>query len=636
MARTVIGKGQRPIDLKRLGRYRIVRPLSKGGMALVFEARRESLAGVAPRVAIKLILPEHKDSDTFQELFINEARLGASMQHQNLVQIQDFDRDGEHFFLVMEYVEGLTLRQIVSEGVRHDVQIPMGVIAELGRQACDGLHYAHQATDERGVHLGLIHRDVKPSNLMLNPHGVIKILDFGISKGNLLDERVGAVRGTWGYMAPEQAHGRGIAANADVFGLATILYEMASRKPLFRKKTPDEIKRLLDDDHAARMAATLPAEYGPLVGVLVRALQRDPAARYASAADFGRALSALLPDPITARDEVTRFYRQIAALEQGQPIPSDGARASTGAGARLDLPGPGALTGPSQASLVAQDSTSTGGGLPWGWILGGAVVLLGLTLGGVAVGALAFNGGHGPRGVVLDLDEVEGAASVVVPVVEDTDATPADVEEPADDAGEADPEPSAVERPTPEGSIGAAAGGGEATEAPESDRPSRVGPAEDTDAAPAEEEPVVVRVDRRTPPPEDTGSSGEVSISDIGGENAGGAEGAGGGEGTADASGGSSDEGGSATPTPEPEAIGTGWITLSAQPYGLDYDVFIDGKLVRKSGPRAPVVKHELPAGEHFVTISAAGGARKQFEVTIAADEHTRKVWDFERNSWRR
>jgi len=659
MARTVVGKGPRPVNLERLGRYRIVRPLSKGGMALVFEARRESLAGVSPRVAIKLILPEHKDSDTFQELFINEARLGASMHHQNLVQIQDFDRDGEHFFLVMEYVEGLTLRQAVAECVRHEVDIPMGVIAEIGRQACDGLHYAHQATDERGVHLGLIHRDVKPSNLMLNPHGVIKILDFGISKGNLLSERQGAVRGTWGYMAPEQAHGRGIAANADVFGLATILYEMASRKPLFRKKKPDEIKRLLDDDHAARMAATLPAEYGPLVGVLVRALQRDPAARYSTAADFGRALSALLPDPITARDEVVRYYRSVSAMEQGQPVPAEAlSKSNAAASGGLDLPGPAALTGPSQASLVAVDSTSSSGGLPWlGLGIGGLALLL-LAGGGVWVGTWLMNGTDPSRGVVLNLDQVDQEPGTLVLPDEtiragddassngsadadpDTTATP--------HAGSDDPAPGQAStesgsgggRPTPATSVGA----DEIQDAGGSERPVRVAPgapdgeqaADGTeadggdagDAADASaEEPVIVRVDRRKPPEE---PASDTPPSDA----AGSADAADAADAAADATGDSAADG--TPPDPEPVAVGTGWITLSAQPYGLDYDVFIDGKLVRKSGPRAPVVRHELPAGEHFVTISAAGGARKQFEVTIADDEHVRKVWDFERNAWRR
>lgn len=306
-----------PADLQRLGRYKIVRPLSKGGMALVYEARRESLAGVSPRVAIKLILPQHESSETFRELFINEARLGASMHHQNLVQIQDFDCDGDRYFLVMEYVEGLTLRRIISLCQRDGLSIPLGVIAEIGRQACDGLHYAHGAHDDKGRHLRLVHRDIKPSNLILGPHGVVKVLDFGISKGRLRRERQGSVKGTWGYMAPEQAAGEDVQPTADVFGLAVVLYELAALRPMFQEKGRDEIKRLLRDDHAARMAATLDPAYAPLVSVLIRALQRDPRARFSSAEAFGRALSALLPDPITARDEVTRFFDAVRALEEG-------------------------------------------------------------------------------------------------------------------------------------------------------------------------------------------------------------------------------------------------------------------------------------------------------------------------------
>ena len=310
----------RPAALKRLGRYRIVRPLSKGGMALVYEARRESLAGVSPRVAIKLILPEHASSKTYKDLFINEARLGASMHHQNLVQIQDFDCEGETWFLVMEYVEGFTLRRLIGLCAQHGLRMPMAVIAELGRQACDGLHHAHGANDDTGQCLELVHRDIKPSNLILSPHGVVKVLDFGISKGRLREERSGSVKGTWGYMAPEQAVGEEVGPPADVFGLATVLYELASLEPMFRNRKKEDIRRLLRDDHAARVAATLPGpEYGPLVSVLVRALQRDAGARYATAADFGRALSSLLPDPITARDEVVRFYQELHELADRPP-----------------------------------------------------------------------------------------------------------------------------------------------------------------------------------------------------------------------------------------------------------------------------------------------------------------------------
>lgn len=312
----------RPGELERLGRYRIVRPLSKGGMALVYEARRESLAGVSPRVAIKLILPEHENSETFRELFVNEARLGASMQHQNLVQIQDFDCEGDRWFLVMEYVEGLTLRRVISLCQKHGLTIPLSVVAEIGRQACDGLHYAHGAHDEDGRPLRLVHRDVKPSNLILNPHGVVKVLDFGISKGALRSERRGSVKGTWGYMSPEQAAGADVDATADVYGLATVLYELAALRPIFKDKKREEIRRLLLDDHPARMVATLDAAWAPLIQPLVCALQRDPKARYPTAGDFGRALAALLPDPITARDDLVRFYEQMAELDARPPTPA--------------------------------------------------------------------------------------------------------------------------------------------------------------------------------------------------------------------------------------------------------------------------------------------------------------------------
>ncbi|MCO4743274.1 MAG: protein kinase [Proteobacteria bacterium] len=339
------------MHLKRIGRYEIVRPLSKGGMALVFEARRMSLAGVSPRVAIKVILPQHADSRTFRELFINEARVGASMHHQNLVQIQDFDQDENGFFLVMEYVEGITLRSAITLCQRHGIPVPLEVIAELGRQACDGLDYAHTVRDEEGEPLDLVHRDIKPSNLILTPHGVVKILDFGIALARLMKESKGAVRGTWGYMAPEQAAGKTVKGQADIFGLGAVLFEMAARSALFPRKEPEKVKRLLQDDHAARMVATLDPEYRPLVGVLVRALQRDPAARYRNAAEFGRELSALLPDPVTVREQLSHFYDVVTALKAGRPVPA--ARSYGGVGSSA-LTG-GAPTAGSAASIVASD-----------------------------------------------------------------------------------------------------------------------------------------------------------------------------------------------------------------------------------------------------------------------------------------
>lgn len=262
----------------RLGRYRLVRPISTGGMARVFEARRESLAGVSPRVAIKVILPDYAQHDGFQRLFIHEARVGSMLAHPNLVQIQDFDCQDQRYYLVMEYVEGITLRRAISLCRRHGIPVPVHVVAEIGRQICDGLAHAHQACSEDGQALRLVHRDLKPGNLMLNPQGVVKLLDFGISKAHLLAEREGAVRGTWGYMPPEQALGVGVGPAADLFGLAAVLYELAVLQPLFPEKEPDRIKALMDQDEAARRASALTGPLAPLSAILVRALQRDPAA----------------------------------------------------------------------------------------------------------------------------------------------------------------------------------------------------------------------------------------------------------------------------------------------------------------------------------------------------------------------
>jgi hypothetical protein len=146
----------------RLGRYRLVRPISTGGMAHVFEARRDSIAGVSPRVAIKVILPHFAADLGFRELFVNEARVGSLLHHQNLVQIQDFDSEGDRYFIVMEYVEGFTLRRAISLYKRSGLRLSLSTVAEIGRQVCDGLHHAHAACSEGGQHLHLVHRDVKP------------------------------------------------------------------------------------------------------------------------------------------------------------------------------------------------------------------------------------------------------------------------------------------------------------------------------------------------------------------------------------------------------------------------------------------------------------------------------------------
>jgi eukaryotic-like serine/threonine-protein kinase len=409
---------------ERLGRYRLVRPLSVGGMACVFEARRESLAGVSPRVALKVILPDFAADNAFQSLFVNEARIGSQLQHQNLVQIQDFDRDGSRFYIVMEYVDGITLRRITGICRQIGLSVPVDVVAELGRQAAEGLYYLHSAAAEDGTPLHLVHRDIKPSNLMLNGQGVVKVLDFGISKALFNREKAGTVKGTWGYMSPEQAQGGEVGPLADVFGLACVLYELAALEPLFPEKGASEIRDLLLKDEAARRASTLVGPYAVLVPTLIRALQRDPAARFASMQTFGRALLGLLSDPPSSQEHLVRFHHAMAEIQDepragvGGPSlsphapPSKDSQGSAGARSGPRAHPPRGLpvsvgAAPPGLGLSAAAATPVSRSLLWRFrwpVLLAAIVLLGLLAGWWAQAKVG--GAPNPGATAADRDEI--------------------------------------------------------------------------------------------------------------------------------------------------------------------------------------------------------------------------------------
>ncbi|MEC7986669.1 MAG: serine/threonine-protein kinase [Myxococcota bacterium] len=302
---------------KQLGRYNLVRPISKGGMATIYEARRNSIAGISPKVAIKIIDPKQASNEAFKKLFINEALVSSNLRHKNLIQIQDFNEDAGYYYLVMEFVDGLTLRHLFKTCRKHGLMIPQSLVAEIGRQICEGLHHAHQASTPEGIQLGLVHRDIKPSNVMIDGRGVIKVVDFGVSLAGIAQERPGAIRGTWGYMSPEQASGQPLTLRSDVFSLGIVLYELISLQPMFpNRQNTAQIKKLLQGDEAARMIAKLPKDYKEIKPLLMRALQRDPEARFATAEDMGKALSGLSSDLVRAREDLIFFYKKIKELRE--------------------------------------------------------------------------------------------------------------------------------------------------------------------------------------------------------------------------------------------------------------------------------------------------------------------------------
>jgi serine/threonine-protein kinase len=312
-------------------------------MARVYEARLDSLAGVSTRVAIKVIHPDYASDDSFQDLFIAEARISARLEHQNVVRVQQFNREEGLYFLVMEFIDGVTFRRLISLSRRSRVELTPRIVAELGRQAAEGLHYAHRLADEAGRPFGLVHRDVKPSNLMLNAQGVVKVLDFGISSahGSDLggDEGTASVKGTWGYMAPEQAEGQAVGPSADIFGLGAVLYELATGEALFDDKDNTRIREKLAADDAARKAAALGGIWRDLGSLLVRALQRDPSARFPSAAAFSRALSGVVGDQMAAQEAVNDLVTEAMRVEVSAPPPAVLDRPRTASTLQVGAPG---------------------------------------------------------------------------------------------------------------------------------------------------------------------------------------------------------------------------------------------------------------------------------------------------------
>ncbi len=264
---------------RRVGRYRLERRLGRGGMGEVWAAVLEGPAGFRKPVALKLLRPRAgPDDPEAVETLRREARIGALLSHPNLVGTYELGQADGRWFVAMELVRGPSTADLVRPG-----PLPPRAVLEVGVQACAGLHHAHLT--------GLIHRDVKPSNLLVDRTGLVKIADLGIAR---LSGASGPAAGTPGFMAPEQTDGAE-DARADLFGLAATLYALALRRAPFgtgREATFAALSvedRLRDPDFLGPLDGAVPG-LGP---VLARCLRAEPAARYPDAAALGVALREL-------------------------------------------------------------------------------------------------------------------------------------------------------------------------------------------------------------------------------------------------------------------------------------------------------------------------------------------------------
>ncbi|HWO21174.1 MAG TPA: serine/threonine-protein kinase [Kofleriaceae bacterium] len=379
---------------RALGRYELLRPLARGGMAEIYLARRRA-AGVEKLLVVKRLRAERAGDPRFLDLFVREARLSMSLAHQNIVPVFDFGRSGDHMFLAMERVEGKDLgSSLARPGVG---PLPAVVAAFIAAECCQALDYAHRKTREGGAALGVVHRDVTPRNVLVSWSGEVKLTDFGIAA--LAGEETSRLIGTPGYMAPEQARGEAIDARADLYAVGLVLREALTGQ---RARPGSDRDALIDAARRGELAPWPPGFPAALVAIADRATAADPAARYADARSMlvaldafivteraaqpgeppGRRLAAWLlaawesareeeaaaeaaalerPEMLSMLDDPaamgTGTERSLAATAAGdEPLPAAAAAAATAAAAAASAPAP--ASAPALAAVAAPASAS--------------------------------------------------------------------------------------------------------------------------------------------------------------------------------------------------------------------------------------------------------------------------------------
>ena len=273
------------------GAYELIRRIGAGGMGEVFLAREKKGADVRACV-VKKVLPSLQANRAFVGRFLDEAKVVVRLNHPNVARVYAMgEADGE-YFLTMEYVQGKTVSRFTKRLRDRKQHMPLGLILLLGERVCTGLHYAHDAVDERGQPLHLVHRDLSPANVCISYKGEVKIIDFGAAQSTLKEEQTAprVVIGNLTYMAPEQAKKQFVDRRADVYSTGVMLWELLSWFALPQKGDPIERWRKAANPHWDAPSVHNPNIPPEIDALVLRALRKDPDARFKSAAELGTAL----------------------------------------------------------------------------------------------------------------------------------------------------------------------------------------------------------------------------------------------------------------------------------------------------------------------------------------------------------
>ncbi len=281
----------------KIGVYEIIAELKSGGMATLFLGRRAGAAGFAKLVAIKVVHPHLAEDPIFVQMFVDEALLSARIQHPNVVHVEELRELDGHHFLVMEYVHGCSLGQLIKALGRRQRRLSPELAIHIAIKVADGLHAAHETRDDRGKLLGVVHRDVSPQNVLLSYQGNVKLIDFGVAKaaGRVQQTAGGSIKGKFRYMSPEHAFAKSLDRRSDVYALAVVLWETLTMRRRFDGATDLDVLNAVrhpDVQPASRYAPDLPKG---LDEVLLKAMAASPADRYQTARELRNALVEVHP-----------------------------------------------------------------------------------------------------------------------------------------------------------------------------------------------------------------------------------------------------------------------------------------------------------------------------------------------------
>jgi serine/threonine-protein kinase len=304
-------------------KYKIIRKLDAGGMAEVFLAEAESLKGFKKRVAIKRILPNLTKNRSFVQMFLDEARLSLQLQHANIVSVFDIGKADKTFFIVMDFIDGSNLRDIIDNKKRKGVLIPMEQAIYVVREVCEGLGYAHDQRDmETGDPLGIVHRDVSPPNILISKRGEIKLVDFGLAKATSQLETTdpGVVKGKFSYLSPEAASGLEVDSRADIFSAAIILWELLTGRRLFYGESDYQTVELVRQANIPPISVANPEVPRQLEEILLKALARDPDQRFQTAQEFSESLTRFLfsRGMAVSRHDIAKLVRKTVSDQQSE------------------------------------------------------------------------------------------------------------------------------------------------------------------------------------------------------------------------------------------------------------------------------------------------------------------------------